>query len=104
MQTQLAKSPPTIIGGPTPINAPRPGATYRWKVMDGRAEKHVYVQIADALRPEAFDEPLRSGIETKGESVLVKLLERGNVPTRIKLTSAGITEVGNDLRARPCEV
>ena len=95
---------PTIIGGPTPIKAPRPGDTYRWKVMDGRAEKHVYVQIADSLRAEKFDEPLRSGIATKGESVLVKLLERGNVPTRIKITSAGITEVGTDLRARPCAV
>ena len=93
---------PTIIGGPTPIQAPRPGETYRWKVQDGRAEKHVYVQIADALRPDAFEEPLRSSIETKGESVLVKLLERGNVPTRIKITSAGITEVGTDLRSRPC--
>jgi hypothetical protein len=95
---------PTIIGGPTPIQAPRPGETYRWKVQDGRAEKHVYVQIADALRAEAFEEPLRSGIETKGESVLVKLLERGNVPTRIKITSAGITEVGTDRRSRPCSV
>ena len=60
-----------------------------------------HVQIADALRPEAFDEPLRSGITTKGESVLRKLLERGNVPTRIKITSAGITEVGIDRRQRP---
>jgi hypothetical protein len=97
-------SGPTIIAGPTPIRAPRPGDTYRWKVMDGRAEKHVYVQIADALRAEEFDEPLRSGIATKGESVLVMLLARGSVPTRIKITSAGITEVGTDLRARPCLV
>ena len=104
MQRQAVASVPTIVGGPTPINAPRPGATYRWKVMDGRAEKHVYVQIADALHPDAFAEPLRSGIETKGESVLAVLLARGNVPTRIKLTSAGITEVGTDLRARPCEL
>ncbi len=95
---------PTIIGGPTPIEAPRPGAMYRWKVQDGRAEKHVYVQIADALQPGEFDEPLRSGIETKGRSVLVELLARGNVPTRIKITSAGITEVGTDLRSRPCVV
>jgi hypothetical protein len=95
---------PEIIGGPTPIQVLRPGDTYRWKVQHGRAEKHVYVQIADALRPEAFDEPLRSCIETKGESVLVKLLERGNVPTRIKITSAGITEVGVDRRSRPCSV
>lgn len=95
---------PRIIGGPTPIPAPREGHTYRWKVQDGAAEKHVYVQIADALRPEAFEDPLRSGIATKGESVLVKLLERGNVPTRIKITSAGITEVGVDRRARPCQV
>jgi hypothetical protein len=92
---------PEIIGGPTPIPVPREGETYRWKVQHGRAEKHVYVQIADALRPEAFDEPLRSGISTKGESVLRKLLERGNVPTRIKITSAGITEVGIDRRQRP---
>lgn len=95
---------PEIIGGPTPIQAPRAGETYRWKVQDGRAEKHVYVQIADQLRPDAFEEPLRSGIESKGESVLLKLLERGNVPTRIKITSAGITEVGVDRRSRPCLV
>jgi hypothetical protein len=93
---------PEIIGGPTPIEAPRIGSTYRWKVQHGRAEKHVYVQIADSLSPEAFDEPLRSGIESKGESVLRKLLMRGNVPTRIKITSAGITEVGIDRRSRPC--
>ena len=97
-------SDPAIIGGPTPIHAPRPGDTYRWKVQHGRAEKHVYVQIADALSADAFEEPLRSGIATKGESVLVKLLERGNVPTRIKITSAGITEVGIDRRARVCSV
>jgi len=95
---------PEIIGGPTPIQAPRPGETYRWKVQDGRAEKHVYVQIAPALRAEAFEEPLRSGIETKGESVLVKLLEQGNVPTRIKITSAGITEVGIDRCPRVCAI
>jgi hypothetical protein len=92
---------PEIIGGPTPINTPRPGDTYRWKVQHGTAEKHVYVQIADALRPEAFEEPLRSCIASKGESVLVKLLERGDVPVRIKITSAGVTEVGVDRRARP---
>jgi hypothetical protein len=91
-----------IIGGPTPIKAPRVGDTYRWKVQDGSAEKHVYVQIAYSMRAEAFDEPVRSGIASKGESVLRKLLERGNVPTRIKITSAGITEVGVDRRARPC--
>ena len=79
-----------------------PGDIYRWKVQNGTAEQHVYVQIADSLRPEAFEEPLRSGIESKGESVLRKLLERGNVPTRIKITSAGITEVGIDRRSRPC--
>jgi hypothetical protein len=95
-------SEPEIIGGPTAIPAPREGETWRWKVQDGLAEKHVYVQIAAALRPERFDEPLRSSIETKGESVLRRLLERGNVPTRIKITSAGITEVGVDRRARPC--
>ncbi len=93
---------PEIIGGPTPINAPRPGVTYRWKVQDGTAEKHVYVQIADALTAEAFEEPLRSGIASKGGTVLAKLLERGDVPVRIKITSAGITEVGVDRRARPC--
>lgn len=95
---------PEIIGGPTPIQTPRDGATYRWKVQHGRAEKHVYVQIAAALNADAFEEPLRSSIESKGESVLVKLLERGNVPTRIKITSAGITEVGTDRRTRPCTV
>jgi hypothetical protein len=91
-----------IIGGPTPIQAPRVGSTYRWKVQHGSAEKHVYVQIADSMRAEYFDEPLRSGIESKGESVLRKLLERGSIPTRIKITSAGITEVGVDRRPRPC--
>jgi hypothetical protein len=95
---------PEIIGGPTPIPVPRDVDFYRWKVQSGRAELHVYVQIAAALRAEAFDEPLRSGIESKGESVLLKLLERGNVPTRIKITSAGITEVGTDRRSRPCAV
>jgi hypothetical protein len=93
---------PAIIGGPTLIQAPRAGDTYRWKVQHGSAEKHVYVQIAGALRAEDFDDPLRSSIESKGESVLLALLERGNVPTRIKITSAGITEVGTDRRSRPC--
>ncbi len=93
---------PEIIGGPTLIPAPREGETYRWKVQDGRAEKHVYVQIAAALHAEEFEDPLRSSIETKGETVLLTLLARGNVPTRIKITSAGITEVGVDRRARPC--
>jgi hypothetical protein len=97
-------SEPEIIGGPTPIPAPRQGATYRWKVQDGRVEKHVYVQIADALSADVFEDPLRSGIESKGESVLRKLLERGNVPTRIKITSAGITEVGTDRRSRACSI
>jgi hypothetical protein len=93
---------PAIIGGPTLIQAPRAGDTYRWKVQHGAAEKHVYVQIAGSLRAEEFEDPLRSGIETKGESILLRLLERGNVPTRIKITSAGITEVGTDRRSRPC--
>jgi hypothetical protein len=94
-----------IIGGPTPIPVLRsPGDIYRWKVQNGRAEQHVYVQIAYSLRPEACEEPLRSGIETKGESVLQNLLERGNVPTRIKITSGGITEVGVDRRSRPCSL
>jgi hypothetical protein len=103
-QPQAALAEPQIIGGPTPIKAPRPGETYRFKVQHGTAEKHVYVQIAGALRPEAFEEPLRSGIASKGESVLVKLLARGNVPTRIKITSAGIAEVGVDRRQRACEL
>jgi hypothetical protein len=97
-------SAPEIIGGPTLIPTPREGAMYRWKVQDGRAEKHVYVQIAASLRAEACDEPMRSGVATKGESVLTVLLARGDVPTRIKITSAGITEVGVDRRARPCAV
>jgi hypothetical protein len=95
---------PEIIAGPTRIPAPRAGDTYRWKVQNGHAEQHVYVQIAGSLRPEGFEEPLRSGIESKGESVLRKLLERGNVPTQIKITSAGITEVGTDRRSRPCSI
>ncbi len=94
-----------IIGGPTPIPILRaPGEIYRWKVQNGSAEQHVYVQIAQSLSPEVVGEPLRSGIESKGESVLRKLLERGNVPTRIKITSAGITEVGADRRSRPCSI
>jgi len=95
---------PRIVGGPTLIPAPREGETWRWKVQHGAAEKHVYVQIAAALRPEAFEDPLRTAIATKGESVLLVLLEQGNVPTRIKVTSAGLTEVGVDRRARPCAV
>jgi hypothetical protein len=95
---------PEIIGGPTPIPVPRNGDLYRWKVQNGSAEQHVYVQIAGSLRAEAFEEPLRSSIESKGESVLLKLLERGRVPTRIKITSGGITEVGVDRRSRPCSV
>jgi hypothetical protein len=102
MTGTLATESPQIIGGPTLIPAPREGETFRFKVQDGRAEKHVYVQIAATLRAESFEEPLRSAIETRGESVLLKLLERRNVPTRIKITSAGITEVGIDRRARPC--
>jgi hypothetical protein len=98
----LMVSDPEIIDGPTPINSLSPGEFFRWKVQHGTAEKHVYVQIADSLRPEACEEPLRSGIQSKGESVLLKLLERGDVPVRIKITSAGITEVGMDRRARPC--
>ncbi len=91
-----------IIGGPTLITLIHvPGQLYRWKVQNGSAEQHVYVQIADALRPETVDEPLRSSIESKGESVLRRLLERGNVPVRIKITSGGITEVGTDQRAQP---
>jgi hypothetical protein len=90
-----------IIGGPTPIPVlSLPGKLYRFKVQNGSAEQHVYVQIADQLRADGCEEPLRSGIETKGESVLRTLLERGSVPTRIKITSGGITEVGVDRRAR----
>ena len=104
LQPTIVDSEPRIIGGPTLIPAPREGETYRWKVQHGAAEKHVYVQIAAALRPDAFTDPLRSAIATKGESALVKLLAVGNVPTRIKITSAGLTEVGIDRRARPCAV
>lgn len=98
----ITRPAPEIIGGPTLIPAPREGETYRFKVQDGPAEKHVYIQIAAALRAARFEEPLRSAIETKGESVLLILLARGNVPTRIKITSAGLTEVGVDRRARAC--
>ena len=94
-----------IVGGPTPIRVIQvPGNVYRWKVQNGTAEQHVYVQIADALSPNAVEEPLRSAIETKGESVLRKLLEQSNVPIRIKITSAGITQVGIDHRTRPCSL
>lgn len=101
-QTAGVASKLEIIGGPTLITLIHvPGQLYRWKVQNGSAEQHVYVQIADALRPETVDEPLRSSIESKGESVLRRLLERGNVPVRIKITSGGITEVGTDQRAQP---
>jgi hypothetical protein len=94
---------PAIIDGPTFIPVIHmPGSLYRWTVKNGTAEQHVYVQIADALDAAEFEGPLRSSIETKGESVLYKLLERGNVPTRIKITSAGITEIGMDRCAKPC--
>jgi hypothetical protein len=94
-----------IIGGPTliPVSSV-PGSIFRWKVLNGSAEQHVYVQIADSLRPEACKEPVRSGVESKGESVLRELLQRGNVPVRIKITSGGITEVGIDRRARACSM
>lgn len=95
---------PEIIAGPTLVLARSEADTYRWKVQDGPAEKHLYVQIAKSLRPEAVEEPLRSGIETKGESVLLKLFERGDVPTRIEITAAGITEVGVDHRPRACSL
>ena len=92
-----------IVGGPTAIRVVQvPGSIYRWKVQNGTAEQHVYVQIADALSPDTVEEPLRSAIATKGESVLRRLLEQSNVPIRIKITSAGITEVGIDHRSRPC--
>ena len=91
-----------IVGGPTPIHVLRvPGAIYRWKVQNGTAEQHVYVQIAESLHPEQAHGPLRSAIESKGESVLLKLLEHHSVPVRIKITSAGVTEVGVDRRSRP---
>jgi len=93
-----------IIGGPTPIRVLRvPGEIYRWKVQNGAAEQHVYVQIADALTPESVTEPLRSEIRSKGEAVLRRLLELGDVPVRIKITSAGVTKVGMDRRSHPCE-
>ena len=92
-----------IIGGPTPIRVLRvPGEIYRWKVQNGSAEQHVYVQIADALTPECVEEPLRSEIESKGEAVLRRLLDSGDVPVRIKITSAGVTKVGIDRRSHPC--
>ena len=91
---------PRISGGPASVGTPRIGELYRFKVQHGRAEKHVYVQIADSLCAETFEEPLRTGIESKGESVLEMLLEKGEVPIRIKITSAGITEVGVDRRPR----
>ena len=91
-----------IVGGPTPIHVLRvPGTIYRWKVQNGTAEQHVYVQIADALYPEQAQGRLRSAIESKGESVLLELLSHHSVPVRIKITSAGITEVGVDRRSRP---
>jgi hypothetical protein len=94
-----------IIGGPTPIRVLRvPGEIYRWKVQNGSAEQHVYVQIAEALTPESVEEPLRSEIRSKGEAVLRRLLDRGDVPVRIKITSAGVTKVGMDRRSHPCSL
>jgi hypothetical protein len=94
-----------IVGGPTPIRIRRvPGEIYRWKVQNGTAEQHVYVQIADALTPESVPEPLRSEVASKGEAVLRRLLDRGDVPVRIKITSAGVTRVGMDRRSHPCDL
>jgi hypothetical protein len=94
-----------IIAGPTPIRVLRvPGEIYRWKVQNGTAEQHVYVQIADALKAENVEEPLRSQVHCKGEGVLRKLLAGGEVPIRLKITSAGITKVGIDRRSHPCEL
>ena len=95
---------PEIIGGPTPMVSSVRATPTAGEVQPGTAQKHVYVQIADALRAQELEEPLRSCIESKGESVLRRLLEHGNVPVRIKITSAGITEVGIDRRARPCRL
>lgn len=101
----LMDGPIALIGGPTPIHVLRvPGEIYRWKVQNGTAEQHVYVQIADALTPESVPEPLRSEVASKGEAVLRRLLERGDVPVRIKITSAGVTTVGMDRRSQPCEL
>jgi hypothetical protein len=98
-------NPVEIINGPTPIRVLRvPGEIYRWKVQNGTAEQHVYVQIADALTPENVPEPLRSEVASKGEAVLRRLLDRGDVPVRIKITSAGVTRVGMDRRSHPCEL
>jgi hypothetical protein len=94
-----------IVGGPTPIRVRRvPGEIYRWKVQNGSAEQHVYVQIADSLTPESVSEPLRSEVECKGETVLRRLLQAGEVPVRIKITSAGVTKVGIDRRSHACEL
>lgn len=94
-----------IVGGPTPIRVLRvPGEIYRWKVQNGSAEQHVYVQIADALTPESVEQPLRSAVESKGEVVLRRLLDAGDVPVRIKITSVGITKIGIDRRTRSCEL
>jgi hypothetical protein len=94
-----------IIDGPTPIRVLRvPGEVYRWKVQNGSAEQHVYVQIADALTPESVEEPLRSEVRSKGEAVLRRLLDAGDVPVRIKITSAGVTKVGMDRRSQSCQL
>ena len=94
-----------IIGGPAPIRVRRvPGEIYRWKVQNGSAVQHVYVQIADALTLEGVEEPLRSEVASKGESVLRRLLDAGEVPIRLKITSAGVTKVGIDRRSRSCEL
>jgi hypothetical protein len=94
-----------IVSGPTPIRLLRvPGEIYRWKVQNGSAEQHVYVQIADALTPDSVAEPLRSEVRSKGESILRRLLDVGDVPVRIKITSAGVTKVGMDRRSQPCQL
>ena len=101
----FVSDPIRIIGGPTPIRVLHvPGEIYRWKVQNGCAEQHVYVQIADALTPESVEEPLRSEVASKGEAVLRRLLDAGDVPVRIKITSAGVTRVGMDRRSHPCEL
>ncbi len=89
-----------IIGGPTLIPAPREGETYRFKVQDGARRKA-------RLCPDRGG-PARRGLRgaaalrdrDEGRIGAAGLLARGNVPTRIKITSAGLTEVGIDRRAR----
>jgi hypothetical protein len=90
-----------IIDGPDAVFTTRECDTFRWRVRHPEGEQSVYVEIAWALLPDALEDPLRSAVETKGETPLLALLEEETVPARIKMTAAGIFVVDADGREGP---